>query len=232
MSPDPSRRKRILALALPIIGGMVSQNVLNLVDTLMVSQLGDAALAGVGLGSFANFMCTAFITGLSAGVQAMSARRLGEGRESEKAIPLNGGLLLAAVIGVPASALLIWLAPRFFPLLADQAPVSAVGAPYLQARLTAMVAIGMNFSFRGYFNGVGLSRLYLRTLLVMHATNVVVSYALIFGVAGLPMDRWAQVSAAPSPPGSGPERTWRWLFATRGARASCGVCRIAKPPAP
>jgi putative MATE family efflux protein len=186
MLPDPSRRKRILSLALPIIGGMVSQNVLNLVDTLMVSQLGDAALAGVGLGSFANFMCTAFITGLSAGVQAMSARRMGEGRDSEKAIPLNGGLLLAALIGIPGSALLIWLAPRFFPLLADQAPVAAVGTPYLQARLVAMVAIGMNFSFRGYFNGVGLSRLYLRTLLIMHATNVVVSYVLIFGVAGVP----------------------------------------------
>ncbi|MBX3128691.1 MAG: MATE family efflux transporter [Polyangiaceae bacterium] len=185
MSPS-SRRSRILDLALPIIGGMVSQNVLNLVDTLMVSRLGDAALAGVGLGSFANFMCTAFITGLSAGVQAMSARRLGEGRASEQAVPLNGGLLLALVLGVPMFIALFASVPAWFPLLASDAAVRAEGEPYLQARLAGLVAIGMNFSFRGYFNGVNQSRLYMRTLVVMHVTNVVVSYVLIFGSLGAP----------------------------------------------
>jgi putative MATE family efflux protein len=183
--PQP-RRKRIFQLALPIIGGMISQNVLNLVDTLMVSQLGDAPLAGVGLGSFANFMCIAFITGLSAGVQAMSARRLGEGQDDRKAVPLNGGLLLALGLGLPASIVLLITAPTLFGWLADDPLVAAEGAPYLQARLVAMVAVGMNFSFRGYFNGVGLSKLYLRTLLVMHVTNVIVSYVLIFGTLGNP----------------------------------------------
>ena len=69
------RRARIMSLALPIIGGMVSQNVLNLVDTAMVGQLGDAALGGVALGSFVNFMAIAFITGMASGVQATAARR-------------------------------------------------------------------------------------------------------------------------------------------------------------
>ena len=50
---DRQRFRRIMLLALPIIGGMLSQNVLNLVDTAMVGTLGDAALAGVGLGGFA-----------------------------------------------------------------------------------------------------------------------------------------------------------------------------------
>ncbi len=180
------RRARILAIALPIIGGMVSQNVLNLVDTLMVSQLGDTALAAVGLGSFANFMCTAFITGLSAGVQAMSARRLGEGRLDEQAVPLNGGLLLAGGLGLVLTLLFFSTATTWFPLLSSDSELTATGVPYLQARLTAMVAIGMNFSFRGYFNGVGQSRLYMRTLIVMHVTNVIVSYTLIFGAFGAP----------------------------------------------
>ncbi|HMR08559.1 MAG TPA: MATE family efflux transporter [Polyangiaceae bacterium] len=180
------RRQRILVIALPIIGGMVSQNILNLVDTLMVSQLGDTALAAVGLGSFANFMCTAFITGLSAGVQAISARRVGEGRTDEQAVPLNGGLLLAGPLGLVMSVALFLSAGSWFPLLSNDSALSATGVPYLQARLTAMVAIGMNFSFRGYFNGVGQSRLYMRTLVIMHVTNVVASYVLIFGAFGAP----------------------------------------------
>jgi Na+-driven multidrug efflux pump len=52
-TPAVTSYRRILRMALPIIGGMVSQNVLNLVDTAMVGSLGDEALAAVGLGGFA-----------------------------------------------------------------------------------------------------------------------------------------------------------------------------------
>ena len=112
-------------------------------------------------------MAVAFITGLSAGVQAMAARRVGEGLSSETAIPLNGGLLLAIVLSVPLSVLLILNADRLFPLLVDDPEVVALGIPYFRARLFAMVAVGINYSFRGYWNGVSLSRVYLQTLLIL-----------------------------------------------------------------
>lgn len=188
MSPviDPVRTKKILTLGLPIVGGMISQNVLNLVDTAMVGVLGAPALAAVGTGSFANFMATAFVTGFSSGVQAIAARRKGEGREEETALPLNGGLLMALVISVPASLLLVWLAPMLFPYLNSDPEVVRAGGPYLQARLVAMAAVGMNFSFRGYWNAVERSGLYLRTLLFMHVANIILNYGLIFGKLGMP----------------------------------------------
>ena len=166
---ERDRRRQILGLALPIIGGMVSQNVLNLVDTLMVGQLGKEALAAVGFGGFANFMATAFITGMGAGVQAMVSRRKGEGRDDETAVPLNGGLVIVSTIAVPLSLVLIALTPEIFSALSSDANVVAEGVPYLRARLIAVIAVGANFAFRGYWNGVNLSKLYLRTLLVMHA---------------------------------------------------------------
>ena len=83
------------------MGGMMSQNILNLVDIGMVGHLGDTALAATGIGSFTNYLAISFIIGLSAGVQALAARRLGEDRLSETAVPLNGGLMLALIIGVP-----------------------------------------------------------------------------------------------------------------------------------
>ncbi|MBW2629214.1 MAG: MATE family efflux transporter [Deltaproteobacteria bacterium] len=186
MNVRPERRRRILGLALPIIGGMLSQNVLNLVDTAMVGTLGDAALAGVGLGGFANFLFSAFVLGLSTGVQAMAARRVGEGRLAETAIPLNGGLLLALTIAVPWSALLISLAPEYFPLLTGDTAVVEQGVPYLQARLFAMFAMGMNFAFRGYWNAVDKSILYMRTLISMHVVNIFLNWVLIFGNLGAP----------------------------------------------
>jgi len=181
-----SRYKTILDLALPIMGGMVSQNVMNLVDTGMVGSLGKNALAAVGLSSFAAFMSQAFIMGLSSGVQAMAARRLGEGKDHEMAVPLNGGLLLAIGLGVPLTIVLFVAAPALYPYLNNDPEVIKEGVPYLQARLCAITAVGMNFAFRGYFNGVNLSKIYLRSLLVMHACNLVLNYSLIFGKLGMP----------------------------------------------
>ncbi|MCB9608537.1 MAG: MATE family efflux transporter [Polyangiaceae bacterium] len=173
-------------MALPIVGGMVSQNLLNLVDTFMVGRLGDAALAGVGLASFTNFLTLALITGLSSGVQAISARRLGEGKREQTALSLNGGLLLALGLGAPLTLLVYFGASTLFPLLVDQQPVVDVGVGYWQMRSLSIVAVGINFAFRGFWNGVGESWRYFVTLLVMHVANVVISYALIFGVWGMP----------------------------------------------
>jgi len=183
---DRERRRRILSLALPIIGGMASQNVLNLVDTAMVGMLGAASLAAVGMGSFANFMAMAFITGLSAGVQAISSRRVGEGRLGDTACSLNAGLLIALAIAVPWSLLLFVYADRLFPFLVDDPEVVAQGVPYLRARLAGMAAVGMNFAFRGFWNGIGQSRRYLQTLVIMHICNVILNWLLIFGHLGFP----------------------------------------------
>lgn len=186
MLPAPARTRTILHLALPIIGSMISQNILNLVDTWMVGELGKAALAAVGLGGFVTFASQALILGLSAGVQATAARRFGEDRMDELAVPLNGGLLLAWVLGIPLAALLFWNSDAIFAALNDDPQVVAMGAAYYRTRLLGVVAVGMNFSFRGFWNGISMSRMYMQTLVIMHVTNVVLSYALIFGVGGLP----------------------------------------------
>lgn len=181
-----SRFKTILTLSLPIVGGMVSQNILNLVDTAMVGRVSSEALAAVGLASFTNFMAIAIILGLGTGVQAIASRRKGEGKENETAVPLNGGLFLALVFGAPLTVLLYYLAPLGFPYLVDDAAVIADGVPYLQARILGTIAIAMNYSFRGFWNGINMSWVYMRTLVVMHITNIFLNWVLIFGNLGAP----------------------------------------------
>lgn len=181
-----SRFKTVFTLALPIVAGMVSQNILNLVDTAMVGRVGPSALAAVGLASFTNFMAIAVILGLGTGVQAIASRRKGEGKENETAIPLNGGLFLALVIGAPLTVILYYAAPYGFPLLIDDAAVVADGVPYLQARILGTIAIAMNYSFRGFWNGINMSWVYMRTLVVMHLANIFLNWVLIFGNLGAP----------------------------------------------
>ena len=184
--PDRGRRKSIWAIALPIMGGMMSQNILNLVDIGMVGHLGDTALAATGIGSFSNYLAISFIIGLSAGVQALAARRLGEGRHSETAIPLNGGLILSLIIGAPLCALLYMAIPSAYSFLSDDPEVITQGVPYLQVRILSMVAVGMNFSFRGYLSAIHMTGLYLKTLLIMHTINIFLNWVLIYGNLGAP----------------------------------------------
>ena len=183
---DVNRRQRIFALALPIIGGMVSQNLLNVVDTAMVGFLGNAALAAVGLGSFVVFMCQALILGISTGVQTLAARKKGEGRVERAANILNTALLLVLVVAPVFSFFLIQLAEPLYPLLNKDKAVIEQGVPYLEWRLAATVFVGMNFAFRGYWNALDLSRLYMQTLIVMHACNIFLNYVFIFGHFGSP----------------------------------------------
>ena len=180
------RRRTIAALALPIVAGMVSQNITNLIDTGMMGFVGTTAQAAVGIASFANFMCISMITGLSAGVQAIAARRKGEGRDNETAIPLNGGLFLSAIIGLPVSILLVFLAPLIFQFLSTDPAVREIGVPYLQARMVGMTFIGMNFAFRGYWNGISRPRIYMRTIIAIHIAQISFSWIFIFGNLGAP----------------------------------------------
>ena len=164
----------------------MSQNILNLVDIGMVGHLGDVALAATGIGGFTNYLAISFIIGLSAGVQALAARRLGEGRHNETAIPLNGGLLLALVIGLPMCAVLYLAIPSAYAFLSDDPAVIEQGIPYLQVRILSMIAVGMNFSFRGYWSAIHMTGVYLRTLLIMHAINIFLNWVFIFGNLGVP----------------------------------------------
>ncbi len=183
---DKKRSKAILALSLPIIGGMMSQNILNLVDTAMVGRLGAPALAAVGLGGFLNYMCVAFLLGLSAGVQAMVSRRMGENKEKEAAYPLNAALLLILIAAIPMTALLYVLSPHLIQWFNPDPLVVEQGTPYLQARFLGLISLAVHFSFRGYWSAIKMTKVYLKALLFAHTSNILISYVLIFGKLGMP----------------------------------------------
>lgn len=164
----------------------MSQNILNLVDIGMVGRLGDSALAATGVGSFTNFLAISFIIGLSAGVQALAARRVGEGRHTETAIPLNGGLMLSLLIGLPLCAVLYSIVPHVYHFLSSDPAVVEQGVPYLQVRLLSMIAVGMNFCFRGYWSAIHMTGVYLKTLIIMHSLNIFLNWVLIYGNLGAP----------------------------------------------
>ena len=178
------RVEMVMKQALPVMGGMASQNVLNLADSVMVGRLGTACVASVGIASTLNFQCQAALQGISSGVQAMSARRIGEGRSEVAAVPLNAALVACVCLGVPMALYFFHAAPTIVPRLTSDPAVIAAAVPYLRARLLAVPAVGVNFAFRGFWNATQQPQIYMNTLLVMHFVNVTLSLLLIFGFRG------------------------------------------------
>ncbi len=183
---EKQRIKTILTLSLPIIGGMVSQNILNLIDTAMVGRLGTEALAAVGIGSFAIFLSQAIILGLSSGVQSISSRRIGEKQNHLSGAPLDAGIIIAIILGLIISFLLYPFVPELFNFLNSNKDVAEFGIPYWRIRLFGVVFVGINYSFRGFFNGVGQPKKYMSTLVLMHVSNIIFNYLLIYGNFGFP----------------------------------------------
>ena len=139
---ERQRFLNILNLGLPIIGGMLSQSLLNLVDAAMVGHLGEKSLAGVGIGSYANFVAISLVMGLGAGVQALVARRRGEGRSDELAAPLNCGLLVALGLSLPITLFCLLFAEPIVRALSHDSEVLAVGIPYFEWRALSVLAVG------------------------------------------------------------------------------------------
>lgn len=180
------RIQTILTLGLPIIGGMLSQSLLNLIDAAMVGRLGETALAGVAAGGYINFLAVSLILGLSSGVQALVARRQGQGLKHDSAAPLRGGILLALVIAPPLSLLFFFSSEWLTALMNENLQAQRIADQYFSYRIPALLFVGLNLCFRGYWNGINQSIVYLRILLLVQLLNVVISYVLIFGYLGIP----------------------------------------------
>ena len=180
------RYRTIFALGLPIIGGMLSQSVLNLIDAALVGQLGEASLAGVGVGSYANFVAISLILGLSSAVQTLVARRQGEGLSNHSLQPVTLGIGIAFIFALPISCIFILFSDAIVATMTSNDSVQNIAAGYFDYRTAAMLAIALNLSFRGWWNGTQRPATYFKVLLFTHLLNIVVSYCLIFGHLGLP----------------------------------------------
>lgn len=177
---------RLLTLALPIMAALLSQSLLNVVDAAMVGHLGAQSLAAVGVGSYLNFVVVSLLLGLGSAVQALVARAHSGSRANTWASPMKAGLLLGLASTPPLTLLFYWWSQPLLLWISQDAAVAEEALPYFLMRLAGLFAVAMNFSFRGYWNGIHQPGTFLRILVVSHLLNVLFSYGLIYGRFGLP----------------------------------------------
>ncbi|MFU8804628.1 MAG: MATE family efflux transporter, partial [Bradymonadaceae bacterium] len=64
--------------------------------------------------------------------------------------------------------------------------VATLGTPYAQIRILGVLSMVATTSFKGFFDGVGRTRVHMYACLIMNAVNVPLNYVLIFGLGSIP----------------------------------------------
>src|SRR3954452_18868733 len=92
--------KHILGMAPPIMVGMVTIMLCQLVDLYFVSGLGDAAVAGVAAAGNAGFLINALMQVLGVGAVSLIAHAVGRKDRADANLVFNQSLGLSAICGL------------------------------------------------------------------------------------------------------------------------------------
>jgi MATE family multidrug resistance protein len=180
------RVQTIARLALPNTIALGSTMIMGLIDLVMVAGFGNAAIAAVGMAGFCYTLVVSLVFGIEPAVQGIVARRRGERSDEPASVPVNAGLLLAFILGVPLTALCYVATPFMLELVTSESEVVAVGTPYLQLLFLAIVPVAIDQALAGYWNGVERPKVQMTIIVLMSVLNVVFNYAFIFGELGAP----------------------------------------------
>src|SRR5690349_14386941 len=177
--------RAILLLAIPMVLEMLMESIFAVADVFWVSRLGPEAVATVGITESLLTLIYTAAMGLSIGVMAMVARRIGEknpagaSEAAVQGIGLGiGASVLIAVIGVP-------LAPWLLHLMGAQ-PEVLVHVSYARVMLGGNVTILLLFLINATFRGAGDAAIAMRTLWLANGINILLGPCLIFGVGPFP----------------------------------------------
>lgn len=108
-----SEGRHILAFALPIMGGLVLQQLYNTVDSVVVGRyLGEEALSAVGTCGALTMFVVSFATGLCNGAGVVLAQFFGAGKQEDLRRGLSTALLLISALGLLITLLGIGFARR------------------------------------------------------------------------------------------------------------------------
>jgi Na+-driven multidrug efflux pump len=190
LAVDLQRSKKIVWLAAPIMIAMLTQTGINVVDTIFVGKLdasysipGQAAL-GFSLPIF--WTIGGFLAAIGVGTQAMTARRFGEGQFQRAGTVLANGVLLAIFSSLVLTVVGWFAIPTFFRFLTSNEAVLSLGIPYAQVRVLGVLAMVATTAYKGFFDGLGRTRVHMYACIVMNGCNIVLNYSLIFGIGPIP----------------------------------------------
>ena len=174
-----------LKLAYPVIVGMLGHTVVQLIDNIMVGQLGTAELAAVSLGNSFVFVAMSLGIGFSTAITPMIAESFGAKNHNKVRYIFVHGLILCFGLGVVLASLVLWAQP-LLSQMGQSNEVVALAKPYLFWVALSLVPLVGFQGLRQFAEGLFQTRLAMNATLMGNVINVLLNYLLIFGLHGFP----------------------------------------------
>lgn len=187
---EPTLLKRIVSLGLPVIIGMLTQTAINQVDTIFVGHLDErTAVAGTAALGFSLILLWAFggfLSAISVGTQALTARRFGEGDLEGAGKVLTNSVALAVGSSVIVTVLAIAAVPSIFARLHNDPYVQQLGVDFCRIRFLGILSMVLTASLKSFYDGIGRVRVHMTVAIVMNVINLALCWLLVAGNLGFP----------------------------------------------
>ncbi|NLO10299.1 MAG: MATE family efflux transporter [Clostridiales bacterium] len=183
---DKSFLRRTFAITIPIVLQNLLNNLVNLVDTLMIGQLGETSIAAVGLANKLFFVFALLMFGVGSGSSVLSAQYYGK----RELMNIKRVLRLSLLIGVGGS--LLFAIPGFFApefVMRIFTPLDntiSEGAKYLVIIVFTYPLTAVTMSYTSILRSMNFVKLPVIITSVSILVNVFFNYGLIYGHMGFP----------------------------------------------
>ena len=179
----------VLRLAMPTVGAMLTQSVVNEIDILFFARLpcpeSSNAQAALLPSLIVLWLFGGSLSAISVGTQAFTARRFAEKRDEDAGAVLANAVFFALVAGVLFSAIGYLTMPSILGAIIKVPEAKEAAMKYLGWRLLGVTSMAMTFAFKAFFDGIGKTHVHLVSAVVMNALNIVFCLVFIFGSPAL-----------------------------------------------
>lgn len=183
---DKKFLKSMLVVAIPIALQNLITSSLNMVDTLMISDLGRSSIAAVGLANQVFFFYMLINFGINSGSAIFISQYWGR----RDVLNIKRILGLAITLST-ATGVIFTIAGLFFPeflmrLFIKEPTVVELGSDYLRIVSLSYIITAIGFSYSIALRSTGRPNVPMKVSAISFVTNTVFNYLLIFGKFGFP----------------------------------------------
>ena len=175
---------------------MLFQALYNVVDSIFVSYISEAALSAVSLAFPIQNLMIAFAVGTGVGVNAYVSKSLGEGNHAEADQASANGLFLALCTFVAFFLFGVFGVVPFMHSQTEDPVIRQYGVDYLSVCCLFSLGCMIQCMVEKLLTATGRSNYAMITQLVGACTNIIMDPILIFGLFGFPRMAAAGAAAA------------------------------------
>ena len=176
----------VLVIAVPIMLQNLIQTSVNLVDSLMVGQLGDAVIGGVSAVNRYFLILNGGLFGLTGAVAIFIAQFYGAKNYEKLKESFRFSIISSYVVILPFFLLAFLFPEAILKFFTDDVSIVTAGVQYLRFACFTFLPIGLSMTISGAMRCLGETKIPLIISVISVVINTFLNYCLIFGNFGMP----------------------------------------------